>query len=578
MSKFKIPTIADFAFILLVSFIVLAGLIFSGNWPQSHDGLRYLCHLDQFKDAFDSGILYPRWMPNYYGGYGYPVFLFYQPAYFFLSLLFTYITPDILTASYASNVAMFFIGGAGIYMLVRKITADRLSALFSSIMFLLTPYVYVNLFVRGDLSELLAMFVAPWPLYFLIRLKERMVEKTAFIPFVLVLALVLAAMVYSHPFTSMFFYPLFCVMAVSLCLEMQRRERINFLSATAAALVCAVVFSSPYWLTAFLMKKYVNYNAAVGGYYSAEEHVVYFRQLFSRFWGFGGSDPGLADGMSFQLGLPHFVLALLGFWLNRSSRLYQTVFILYISCMLMMSPLSSFLWKYISLLNFVQFPWRLLSVIALLQAVCISGIWKLRGGLKTNMRFYSSLVLFLIFTLAWNSDEFQFVKCEFDLRRGIVYNRALRLEKLEVYESFNEFLPKTAASFLPAKARGNGPMIGVSSVNCKIEEYPESNPHHMRLRISSGEPQLIIINQLYFPGWKIVLGGNVADEASLLKNITKDGRIQIEIPAGENQYLEACYEGPPGWYARNMLIGFVFLAMLSAIMLEQRKHSKKAVI
>ncbi len=575
MGRNRISLLTDLAIILGISLALLSGLVFSGNWPQSHDGPRYLCHLDQFKDAFDSGILYPRWMPNYYGGYGYPIFVFYQPAYFFFSLLFTYITSDILTASYASNIAMFFIGGAGIYLLIRKITGDRISSLFSSIVFLLTPYVYVNLFVRGDLSELLAMFVAPWPLYFLIRFKEKMAAGTAFVPFVLMLALALAAMVYSHPFTSMFFYPLFCVMAVSLCLGMQKEGKVMFLSAVGIALLCAIVFSSPYWFTAFQMKKYVNYNPAVSGFFAAENHTVYFRQLFSRAWGFGGSAAGLADDMSFQLGLPHFILAVLGFWLNRKDKFYLTVFILYIFCILMMSPLSLLLWKNIAMLNFVQFPWRLLGVIALLQIICISGIWKLGALLRTNMRFCSALLVFMVITLVWNSNEFGFIRFNVDLRKGIIYNRTLRLEKLEVYESSNEFIPKTAASHPPTVPRGNKPMLLVSDLTCRIAEYPESNPHHMRYSISSENPQLIMINQLYFPGWKIILGDRELTAAALLKHISDDGRIQIDMPAGENIYLEAFYEGPPGWYARNILIGIVFMLMFAAIMFEHRKHIKK---
>ncbi|MFA6294174.1 MAG: hypothetical protein WC637_20455 [Victivallales bacterium] len=577
MGKNKISFLTDLAIVLVISLALLSGLVFSGDWPQSHDSLRYLCHLDQFKDAFDSGILYPRWMPNYYGGYGYPVFVFYQPAYFFFSLLFTYIAPDILAASYASNVAIFFIGGAGIYMLIRKIAGDRVISVFSSVMFLLTPYVYVNLFVRGDLSELLAMFVAPWTLYFLIGLREKIAEKAAFVPHLSVLALALAAMVYSHPFTSMFFYPLFCAIAVSLCLEMQKRDRAVFLSSVAAALICSVIFSSPYWFTAFQMKKFVAYSSAVSGFFSAENHVVYFSQLFSRAWGFGGSGSGLEDDMSFQLGLPHFILALSGFWLNRRNRLYLTVFMLYVFCILMMSPLASFLWKNIPLMNFVQFPWRLLSVIALLQVVCISGIWKLGPLVKTNMRFYSLVVLFLVFTLVWNSREFEFIKFNIDLRTAVERHRTVRLEKLQVYESFNEFLPKTAASRPPTEPRGNRPMLLVSDLTCRIAEYPENNPHHMRYSISTEKPQLIMINQLYFPGWKIILGDRELDASTLLNHISKDGRIQIDVPAGENIYLEAFYEGPPGWYARNMLIGIVFMLMLAAIMLEQRKHLRRAL-
>jgi hypothetical protein len=571
MGKHKFSFLTDLSIILLASLALLSGLVFSGNWPQSHDGLRYLCHIDQFKDAFDSGILYPRWFPNYYGGYGYPIFIFYQPGYFFFSLPFTYLLPDILTASYASSIVMFFIGGAGVYFLIRRITSARLISLFCALMFLLTPYVYVNLYVRGDLSELLAMFISPWALYFLLLLKGMMVKNDSVAPFVLALSLVMAAMVYSHPFTSMFFYPLFCVIMVAMGLEMERKTAIRFLIAGGISLVFAVIFSSPYWLTAFQMKEYVEYHNAAVGDLSAENNVVHFQQLFSRFWGFGGSGSGVSsDGMSFQLGLPHLIAALLGFWLNRKNKFYLSVFLLYVLCVLMMTPLASFLWKNIPILNFVQFPWRLLSVITLLQIICISGLWKINELYPGRKTFHYVLAFIFVLTMLWNSNQFEFVKFKFDVRKAIERHREVRLEKLLVYESFNEFLPKTTSEKFLINPRAGGPMLEVSNPACRIEEYPENNPHHLRYRITNTEEQIIVINQLYFPGWNVILNDKVLDGAYLLKNICRDGRIQVEMPAGENMYFEAFYEGPPGWYLRNLFIAAAALVMFTLIILESR--------
>ena len=578
MGKNKISFLADLAIIMLISLALLSGLVFSGVWPESHDGLRYLCHLDQFKDAFDSGILYPRWFPNYYGGYGYPIFIFYQPGYFFLSLPFAYVLPDILTAAYASMLAMFFLGGAGVYFLIRRITSARLVSLFCSVMFLLTPYIYVNIYVRGDLSELLAMFITPWPLYFLVRLKDRIIDKASIAPFILTLSLVLAAMVYSHPFTSMFFYPLYCVIMVAMGLEMEGKNYKKFLFAGGISIVFAVIFSSPYWLTAFQMKQYVGYHSAAAGDLSAENHVVYFQQLFSRFWGFGGSEPGTVnDGMSFQLGFPHFLAAVLGFWLNRKNRFYLSVFLLYVLCILMMTPLASPLWKNIPLLHFVQFPWRLLSVIAILQIICISGLWKLAELYPGKRTFYFPLSFFLLFTVAWNSNQFEFVKFKFDVRKAIERHREVRLEKLLVYESFNEFLPKTVSEKLLINPRFDAPMLEVSNPSCRIEEYPYSNPHHLRYRITNRQPQTVVINQLYFPGWKVVLNDKVFDDAYLLRNICKDGRIQIEIPSGENMYFEAFYDGPPGWHIRNIIVFSLFITLLVFVAVEHRRYSGMSI-
>lgn len=579
MGKHKISFLTDLAIILLFSLALLSGLVFSGSWPQSHDGLRYLCHLDQFKDAFDCGILYPRWFPNYYGGYGYPIFVFYQPGYFFFSLPFSYLFPDILTASCAAGVTMFFLGGAGVYFLVRRMTCGRLVSLFCSMMFLLTPYIYVNLYVRGDLSELLAMFIIPWALYFLILLKDRISGNVPVAPFVLILSLALAAMVYSHPFTSMFFYPLFCVLAVAFGMEMERKTAARFLVAVGAAVFFAVIFSSPYWLTAFQMKQYVAYHNAASGDLSAEHHVVYFQQLFSRFWGFGGSEPGTAsDGMSFQLGLPHFLAATMGFWLNRKNKFYLSVFLLYVLCILMMTPLSSVLWKHIPLLNFVQFPWRILSVTATLQIICVSGLWRLGEFYPGRKTVLCALALILVFTALWNSNQFEFINFKFDVGKAIERHREVRLEKLLVYESFNEFLPKTVSETLLINPRAAAPMLEVSRPDCRIEEYPYSNPHHMCYRIASGKPQTILINQLYFPGWKVILDERVFDDAYLLKNMYGDGRLQIEVPAGENMYLEAFYEGPPGWRSRNLVVVSVFIIFLALIAAERGKYRRVPVL
>src|SRR5581483_8741598 len=44
--------------------------------------------IEQFRNVFLHGWLYPRWLPELMKGNGYPTFLFYQPALFFLALPF----------------------------------------------------------------------------------------------------------------------------------------------------------------------------------------------------------------------------------------------------------------------------------------------------------------------------------------------------------------------------------------------------------------------------------------------------------------------------------------------------------
>ena len=188
--------------------------LFFAGWVECHDALRYLALHDQFRECVAHGIAYPRWLPYLYGGYGYPTFVFYQPGYFFLTLALNAIVPDALTATQLAVLVMFIAGGIGMLLLVREF-CDTFSSWAAAAWFLLTPYLFVNLHVRGDLSELLSIVLTPWPLLFLSRLYRAVRQDAATWPWLGLTALALAGIVLAHPFTALFYYPTFCVIALA---------------------------------------------------------------------------------------------------------------------------------------------------------------------------------------------------------------------------------------------------------------------------------------------------------------------------------------------------------------------------
>jgi len=421
------------------------------------------------------------------------------------------------------------------------------------------------------------MAVLPWSTFFLMLMNRRISENKPFLHCLLAISLSLAALVFCHPFTSLFFYPIFIVMTAFMSIGIGREYRNKFLLAGIISVICGAVFSSPYWFSAFQLKEYVDYASAIRGYFNPADHVVYFHQLFSRTWGYGDSIPGPGDGMPFQLGLPHFIVALAGFWLNRKNMFFLSAFILYVVCIFLMSPLSAPVWKNAPLIGMIQFPWRLLSVISVLQIICSSGLFRISKDLHmVESRYRMILSSAVVITLIWNFNQFKMVKVDNrDIRSSIEALGKMRLEFFEVLEETKEFLPKTAVKYQPSRPRGKGPMIEVADPACIIEEYQDSNPHHMRYKITNSKPQFILINQLYFPGWKVAIGDKAYDDSYLLEHICMDGRIQVEIPTCESMYFEAYYEGPPGWYARNIIICVLFIAILTLIILEQKRSSSR---
>ncbi len=572
--------IVIFLFLLLLSLLLFSPLLFLGLFPHTHEGVRYLGLAEMFKEALANGIIYPRWLPDYYGGYGYPVFVFYQPGIFYLISFVSVFTGDILLAAQISLVLLFFAGAAGVFKLVEEIGLDEISALFAAVMFLITPYLFVNLYVRGDLSELASIMILPWPLFFLLRLRRACAEGSGIETPAVLLSLSSTALLYTHPFTSMFFFPVLSLFAGFVCLELRncRAAVLRFSAAAAASLALALALSSPYWLTAFQMKELVNYRNALGTHYLPEENVVYFPQFFSRFWGFGGSEPGIADdGMSFQLGLPHFLLAAAGFACARRNRLIFVSFLIYLVIILLMSPLAVPLWKHAGIFRYVQFPWRLLAVVALLQAICIAGCGVALTRIHPQVGIALLAVVSTLAVLFCYFDMFKFNAVPGDVRKLLATHRQFRIERLDVYESANEFLPVTVKT-IPAAPRGALPIIEASAEDgksCTAEEYADSSQFHMKFSISAQRTVKITVNQLYFPGWRVELDGARISDGKLRDDILPDGRMRVGIPSGEKHVLEAYYEGPPGWRTRNFIIALLFIAYAQFLKSPFMRNSQK---
>ncbi len=554
--------------------LILHRLLLQEGWPQTHDHFRYFCLFKYFQEAFWSGTLYPRWLPDLYGGYGYPTFVFYQPLFFYVCLFFSLFTSSLKTALFMAVAFLFLAGGAGAYLMARQI-CGRACALFASLFFLITPYLYVNLYVRGDLSELASIMLLPWPIFLLLALKRRACSgRTAGMEHVSAgLILALAAVVTAHPATTIFLFPFLLFAGAVISIDIPGGGRKVFFKWLAVSVAMSVLLSSPYWLTAFTMKKYVHYEWALGGYFDIGDHAVYPSQLFSRFWDFGGSEKGSgSDGMSFQLGLPHFILALAGAFLGRRNRLILASFAAYAVCILLMLPPFLFFWRSLELLRCVQFPWRLLSIAALLQAICICGIGSICQGADAKpwirRGIYAVYAVCILFALAWYREQFDF-KADRDFGRTLGNILGNRLVYVNPFASANEMLPRTAKVQFSGP-RGARPMVEVDRPGCRIEEFPDSSNFRGRFRISCATDLMLVVNQLYLPGWKVLLDDAGLGDEALRQNLLPDGRMQVAVPRGENHVLEFYYEGPPGWRLRNTLI-VLGLAAFACFAAHERK-------
>lgn len=100
------------------------------------------------------------------------------------------------------------------------------------------------------------------------------------------------------------------------------------------------------------------------------QHFVYIKQMIYSKWDYWYSVPGDTDGMSFQLGFAQMALSVLGIGaiIFTKKRTWSSLYLVfaYIGSLFLMNAKSFEIWKNVSILQTVQFPWRLLFMAAIL--------------------------------------------------------------------------------------------------------------------------------------------------------------------------------------------------------------------
>tara|TARA_R110000782_G_scaffold18459_2_gene50772 strand:- start:649 stop:2385 length:1737 start_codon:yes stop_codon:yes gene_type:complete len=546
-------------------YIALYSLFEYDTWIECQEFERYQELIDAFREAFLAGKYYPRWLPEFYGGYGYPTFVYYQPGYFFLCLPLSLIFENTAFAMKLSVLILLMFSGFGTYLFAKEIV-DKKTAVFLGFCFILTPYISVEIFVRGALSELTGMLLTPWPLYFLVRMHRETNSNLKWRFSFFGLTLSLFFIVISHPIVAMFYYPAFVLCAVYFFFNSKERTTLGV--GVVLALFTGTIVSSPYWYGVLHMKPFVNFDALVDGYYQSQNHTVFVRQLFSRVFEFGDSIPlSSADTMSFQLGAPFFILAVLGFILNRKNNFQKLVFGIYMTLIFLMLNAAKPFWSLDMMTRFVQFPWRLLAIIGIFQIISMSGLSVLS---KHNVvkKYYTVFLVVLFFgAYAWHSNQFHVAGYLSEYSKEAVRNNFL------TYAFNDEFKPKTSKE-RPLLPRVENIMMRATN-DVSIEPLAENNPHKIAYRVFTGaEKTEVTIQQLYFPGWEVFVNGKHVSDEQLVKNLDDSGLIRLGLPPNAKYEINASYVGVPGLMSMNVIVG-IWLLFIIVFLLKFEYFNKR---
>jgi hypothetical protein len=392
--------------------------VFRNDFFPMHD-FTHVARLVEMDLGFKMGHWPPRWAPDLGWGRGMPLFHFYAPLpYYLAELLYLIKVPAVwaIKAVFALN----YVAGFYFMYLWAKEFWGKWGGILSGLAFVYLPYRAVQFYVRGSLGELMAMSFIPLFYYAVGKRKT-----------------VLAALAWTGIFLSHNVMALFSLGFFGLYFLFNLRHWRRWLTVTGLTLLLSAWFILP----AFFEKNLTVVDSLTGGYFHYSHHFVYLRQLWARSWGYGGSIFGLEDGLSFQLGWPHWLLIIPALFIWKKLIYFWLALVLSI---FLMTFHSQPIWEAVPLLALAQFPWRLLAFAGVLAAFF--------AGLTAKNKYLAVIWGILIIGLNFN----YFRPEKFSPVDDYYYTDRQRITA-EMSDLLQDYLPKNYADF-PTANGGKTPL------------------------------------------------------------------------------------------------------------------------
>ena len=516
---------------LILIFLLSSYSFFQTSFFHVHD-FTHGARIAEMARALDEGQFTVRWSANFGYGFGMPLVNFYAPLPYFIGALFFKMGFDVVTSIKLLCLFINLITIIGSYLLGRKMLG-RFGGLLLASAYTLAPYRAVNLFVRGAFSEVFAMAFLPLVLFSILAFVKNQNKK-----YLLLLLISILAIILSHNLTAMIFLPLAGLFAF---LYLVYQKKLKLLWPITSQFLLALGLSAFYMLPAFMEKDLTIINKIFSGYFHYSHHFLYIRQFFQDQWQYGGSAWGPDDDVSFFLGkgqlLGLTVLALLTFYhlikhrknfIKNQLFFYSLVFASFCFFALFMSILKSkFIWDKIQLLQYIQFPWRFLSITSLFLAILVA----LSIYLFTNKKI-RFLYGFLLMAVLWmNASYFkpeEFIKDA----SALYYDDAQKIQN-HMSETLPDYIPIQMAEEKILLAKNQElPSCWLEDVDStgKMTSIVDRGFEKM-IATDFTKTEVLNFKVANFIGWQAELDGK---KWSINTN-HELGNIQLDVPAGQHR-------------------------------------------
>ncbi len=554
-----------FVVVFAISIIAIWPFISRASLPEGTDAELHIFRLAELSYLLRGGEFYPRWAPNFYHGYGYPIFNYYAPLSYYLGFVLD-ILPRLDPVAAVKSVFIFGMLSAsfGMYGFVRD-NWGRRAGYVASAAFVYAPYLqYIDPHARGVLPESLSFGFFALVLWALERLWRTGGHWSWLTSVILV-----AAVILTHNLMGLLFYSLLFAWSIwRLLFATEPAKRRYSARYPIFALSLGLGLAAIFWLPVFFERNYVNLSTLIGKQdnYDFHTHFLTVSQLLapSLKLDWGATEPAFR----FNLGLAQWLLGGMGLILLLTRKVSQprhlSFFALALAALLfLMLPWSTVVWESLPFLPFFQFPWRLLgassAMLAILAGAGTEGflsLFKLSGSKESaklsSWRTWDSwiaagMVIFpMIFGLPLSQPapwpEFGEVN---HLRMTLIENTGRWLGTT----STADYVPATVEGLPQRKGSVVANFgLGLPPDRINYAMLPEGatietetiRPLHTRYTLDTPRATRLRLFLFDFPGWSVSIDGQLVE-----KELGKpEGFIVIPVPEG-NHVIDVGFGSTP---------------------------------
>ena len=513
--------------ILFISFCVvfvnkalLANVVY-----ESDDYLHHAARTANYYLALQQGQFPVRWAPNLNESYGYPSFNYMYHTPYMVGSVFHFLGLSIQQSLNLSVLFSLLIAAVGCWLLLNSYKLSSLWKVLLSLFFVLNPYTLLSVYWRGAIGEL--YFYAFVPLFLLCvrKLLQSKLFKQTWKLYFIALVISTGLLVLSHLPSMILLAPLLLTV---LYTEHSETRSLKIYISLIVAGILGLLLSSWYWVPAYFEQWMIVYQDGT----SLLQHTNQFSSLiaildirrnflssefFSGVINVGGVSLlaiifGLANSFFTKKILPWLSLLLLAlfFMLNYSENV----------------------WDSVTLLQYVQYPWRMLWVIT----ICTLFIWILLLREKKISHLYKKIAFGVItFSVLFSVQGYVATKgsttrSDFEwyhtFATGSSFDEHRPIWSKQPYYFPEELIFVYASESATISKENNRKLIhSFSELHPSITSFSGTT---MQYGIEPEQDIIVLHKRLFYPGWEAFLDEEKVD---FIKNIPQyEGILAVAVP------------------------------------------------